>query len=771
MGLISLRTHAERRRAAEIIIIGVVAVMLVGLSRLETRLFDLSETLAKKQDLFTTVIYFGLINFNVILILVLGFLLFRNVTKLVVERRRGVFGSNLRAKLVAALMFFALAPTLLFFYVSARFIVTSFDEWFSDKVRATIHETRDASEKIYRQDQRRLESLARVAVGRLHPVAEAGSWSKGQPLLWPGHALDGFDSLYGLDAVKIYDRSGRLVWSSRGPDRPRGNAPALAESRDEFVTEVLERFARESGMLSASTVTGEDQHDVVKGMAPILAPDGHVLQGAVLTETHFETQILRSIEAILRSFSNLRPGAQLIKLSYLILLIVMTLLVGFAAVWLGFYVARAITGPIQALAEGTKEVALGNYGITLTPRSDDETGQLVKAFNQMTKDLRRHRSEADDARLKLLASYEELERRRKYMEVILRNILAGVVAVDRDGLVTTVNSAAAQLLGIEAGAAVGRPIAAGLGPELYGTLWRPIAEGLETHDVFSATLEVSPPGSDKAAILLAQATRIEDENGEDLGTVLVFDDATEQVKAQRVAAWREVARRIAHEIKNPVTPIKLNAQRLLRRFHGRFDGEEQEVFESCLESILKQVDSLRDLVNEFSKFSRLPQVKPRIGSIAEVITDVANLYRMSYPHVEIDTTGLQPLPEFPLDKDQMNRVFVNLVNNAIAALGDGEGVKGRIEISGAFIPELMTVRVEISDNGTGIPAHLRERVLEPYFSTRDGGTGLGLAIVHQIITDHGGYLRLLANEPRGTRVVIELPTGGRGPQAASGARG
>ena len=242
------KTAAERKRVLEVAAIVVTTLLLVGLSRLETRLFDLSETLAKNQDFFTTVVYFGLINFNVILILVLSFLLFRNVAKLVVERRRGVFGSSLRAKLVATLMFFALAPTMLFFYVSARFIITSFDEWFSDKVRATMHETREASEKVYRQDKRRLESLARIALQRLM------NQSAGRPAAAQSDAddsrdvLDGFEAQYGLDNVKVYDRGGRLIWVSR--TQPDGKG---AEVQDPFVAEALERFANSPGMQSANT--------------------------------------------------------------------------------------------------------------------------------------------------------------------------------------------------------------------------------------------------------------------------------------------------------------------------------------------------------------------------------------------------------------------------------------------------------------------------------------------------------------------------------------
>lgn len=748
MGFLSFRTSAERKRLIEVVAIVLTTLMLVGISRLETRLFELSENLARNHDFFTSVIYFGLINFNVVLILVLSFLLFRNIAKLVVERRRGVFGSNLRTKLVVTLMFFALAPTVLFFYISSRFIITSFDEWFSEKVRVTMHQTREAGARVYKQDQRRLESLARIALHRVKVLSPEDQFLEDDQVVSPDQ-LSGFDAQYGLDAVMVYDGRGRLLWSSR----IQLSDEDIELPPDAFVSEAISRFRDQAGLFSISTVIGDDQQDIVKGVAPIIQPHTNDVVGAVVVETRFETQILKSIESIQKAFSNLRPSAQLIKLSYLVLLVVMTLLVSFSAVWLGFYVAKGITGPIQSLAEGTREVALGNYNITLSARSEDETGQLVKSFNKMTSDLQNHRVRAEEAKIALLHSKEESERRRQYMEVVLKNITAGVIALDGNGVIASVNKAAIDLLQLGDSDIVGKFTKDAFESELYSAMWKPLFDQYLRQSTFSYQTEFKT--QDKVLTLLVDGTRIIDDEGEDHGIVIVFDDATERVKAQRVAAWREVARRIAHEIKNPVTPIKLSAQRLLRRFHEKFQGEDREVFESCLETILKQVDSLRDLVNEFSKFSRLPQVRPVLADINEVIMNAVNLYAMSYPKIKFDPSGLTPLPQFMLDTDQMNRVFVNIFSNAVAALDSEQN--GVVEIRSSLLSELNTIRIEVADNGCGIPPQLRDRVLEPYFSTKDGGTGLGLAIVNQIISDHGGYLRVEDNLPVGTRIVIELP--------------
>ena len=740
------KTPAERRRMFELVVIVFVSILLIALSRLETQLFALSETLAQNQEFFTTILYFGLINFNVILILVLSFLIFRNVAKLLVERRRGVFGSRLRVKLVAALIVFALAPTILLTYVSARYIISSFDEWFSEKVRTSIQETREAGAQVYRQDQKRLESLARIGLQRLRLVPTSPSQFRDLTKIAVDD-IEGFANQYGLDAIYIYDEHANLI----GPEVERFEA-SLPNSLD--ILRTIGRFKKDPSLLSFSAVKGADKQDIVHGVAPIIHPITNKLIGIVVAETRFETQILRSIEGIQKTFSELRPSVQLIKLSYLILLLVMVLLILFSAVWLGFYVARGITGPIQSLADASREVALGNYRIRLTPKTEDEAGQLVRAFNQMTTDLERHRNEAEKSQIALLLSNEELEQRRRFMEVLMQNISTGVLSVDNSGRITSINSAGEALLSLDGAQCVGRTLTSVLGEKLYESLWQPILDGISSRDHWRGQVDLQDGGRNLA--LLVDVSRIKDENDADLGVVIVFDDATEKAKVERAAAWREVARRIAHEIKNPVTPIKLSAQRLLRRFGEAFEGEERRVFESCLHTILHQVDSLKNLVNEFSKFARLPTIRPSLDDVNQVIGEAVSLFRMSYPNIIFDLSGINEIPKFPLDRDQMNRAFVNLIANAVGAINE-QTEQPRIAIRTTLLADMYTLRIEVIDNGCGIPEELRDRVMEPYYSTKEEGSGLGLAIVNQIVADHGGYLRLLPNEPTGTKVIVEVP--------------
>ncbi len=745
---LGLGSREERKRLFELIAMILVTGLFVALSRLEGRLFDLSRDLSRHPEFLNSLVYFGLININVVLILLLSFMLFRNIVKLVLDRRHGVIGSKLRSKLVIALVFFAVAPTALLFYISTRFLTDSFETWFSTRVEATMHRTREAGAMVYDRDQRRLSSLARLALQRIDSVREdLGDAVHPSYEINPGR-LRGFSREFRVGSVRVYDRDARLIWNN-DPEKP-----LLSAREQRFVMHALQRFQENPSLTARAIVDADEGQDVVRGVAPILDPEGLILLGMIVLEERFDTQILQSVETIIQEFASLKPSAELNRLSYVILLVLMVVIIVFSATWLGFYVARGIIAPIQRLAEATREVALGNYSLTLEVRSDDETGQLFRSFNSMTADLKAHENQVLDFTTRLEKTNEELDQRRKYMEVILRNIGAGVFSVDAAGRVTSINRAAERLLNLRAEVALGQPIEDVLDPALLDALWRPIRERLQ-YGSFSGEIDLAETGRDLT--LLADGTRIVEENGDDLGIVIVIDDASEQVKAQRVAAWREVARRIAHEIKNPITPIKISAQRLLRRFGDQFQGRDHQVFVTCIETIISEVDALRDLVNEFSKFSRLPSIKTRPENVNSILRDVVGLYSMSYSLIDFDISDLSDeLPLVPLDREQMLRVFTNIIANSIASIPE-ERDRGTISVRSRLLEDYNTIRVEIADNGSGIPEHLKQRVLEPYFSTKKEGTGLGLAIVNQIVSDHGGYLRITDNQPIGTIIIIELP--------------
>jgi two-component system nitrogen regulation sensor histidine kinase NtrY len=437
---------------------------------------------------------------------------------------------------------------------------------------------------------------------------------------------------------------------------------------------------------------------------------------------------------------------------------------------MGFRLAKGVTGPIRALAEGTAEVARGNLDVSVQTTSDDEIGFLVKSFNQMIRDLR-------EARGGLERSATELERRRRYMEIVLGTVGAGVVSVDAEGRISTINPSAQRFLGIAAGTGL-------LGQKLAEVVHRPeltlvieeLSAALRPGVRESIRRQVQVPVDDDIATLFVTLTVMHDEAGETLGTVVVFDDYTQLVKVQRMAAWREVARRIAHEIKNPLTPIQLSAQRLRRRFTDQFAGnpEGEKIFEECVDAITSQVETLKVLVDEFQNFARLPAAQPQPDDLNRIVAEAMSSY-VGTDDVEFETDLDPNLPTVDVDREQMRRALTNLIDNAVAAvrrrLERGDMPQpGRVTLRSAHDPLLQSVRIEVADDGIGIPQQDRRRVFEPYFSTKDRGTGLGLAIVSRIVADHHGYIRVQQNEPRGARFVVELPVsrldGDRG--AASG---
>lgn len=749
---------SRRHRWFEIAGIALVTLLLALISRLETRLYELSSQLAKDDSFIASIFFYAIINLNVFLAIILSFLVVRNIAKLVVERRRGVFGSQLRTKLVATLMVFALTPTVIIFYVSTRFINESFDEWFGARVQDSMQQARESGSQIYLQDQRRLEGIARVAASKVRvksaaPIKDAKSSIDVQ--------LDGFELEYGVYSVRVFDRDSQLIWSSI-----RDEKPLSAPLRDrQLVGGILGRFATRPGLVSSSVVDADDQKDIVRAAVPLRAPGNGELSGVVIVEERFDMPFLRSLEAIMESFSRLKPGAQLVRVSYLILVTVMTLMIIFGAVWFGFRVARAIIGPIQILAEATKEVALGNYSITLEPHSDDETGQLIRAFNTMTSDLERHRQIAREAQFRLEISNDELERRRHYMEIVFSNIAAGVIAVDASGVVTAFNNAAMTMLGMHhlGHPVVGRPIREVLGEVLWSVFWEDaMSSWQERSSVATRNVDLRQAGIDLALFVAITAVRNEDED--DLGVVVVFDDATQRAKQQRVMAWREVASRIAHEIKNPITPIKLSAERLLRRFANRFEGEDKDIFENCAKSILVQVDFLKDLVNEFGRFAKLPAARLQTASLKDVITKSMEVFRQGYPSIQFEVQFGEKMPLAWIDEEQMNRALINLVGNSVDAVKVSHpGGGGMISANAWFEQKAGKFIIQITDNGQGIPTEIQDRVFDPYVSSKATGTGLGLAITSQIITEHGGAVRVVSTGDSGTTMRIELPSSNREP--------
>jgi two-component system nitrogen regulation sensor histidine kinase NtrY len=480
--------------------------------------------------------------------------------------------------------------------------------------------------------------------------------------------------------------------------------------------------------------------EVITGIAPIFNSSEKRDVIGVVTASYFIpkslTTKMREISQAFVDYKQLKDLKKPIKTSYMMALLMVTLLIIFSATWFGFHLAKDITVPIKEMAEATHRIATGDLHFRIQMKSADEIGMLVHSFNQMTGDLQ--------------VSRYELEQRKKYMEIVLKNVAAGVISVDDQGVITTINTSAEQILEIKGEDVLEKRFFEVLSKEYVAQMEELLSELRSSQkDSIEKHLTVRLKG--KSVTLLINLTNLKDEEGKSLGVVAVFDDLTQMIKAQRMAAWREVARRIAHEIKNPLTPIQLSAQRLRKRYLDKLP-EDGAVFDECTKTIVKQVEELKGMVNEFSSFARMPASQPSPNHLNEIIREILVLFQEAHKEVRFEFAP-EHLPILNIDRDQMKRVMINLIKNSLTAI-DGEG---EIKILTSYDPKLQMVRLEVSDDGCGIPEEDKGRLFEPYFSTRKTGTGLGLTIVNAIIADHNGYIRVRDNKPKGTTFLIELP--------------
>ena len=462
---------------------------------------------------------------------------------------------------------------------------------------------------------------------------------------------------------------------------------------------------------------------------------------------------MKEITASYHEFRQLKILKNPIRTGYIITLFLIAMVIVFFAYWMGVYLANSMTRPLQELVDATHAVADGNLDVRIESWSADEIGMLVQSFNLMTEDLRTKQSALNISNLELVRSNQEIERRQQYMEIVLRNIAAGVISIDREGILRTINTSAERLLGLSSADVLGKNYRdvvqeqnIGLVNELIGELHK------SRHGTASRQVTLDVRGSRLS--LQVHLTLLRAGNGEILGMVAVLDDLTQMMRAQRMAAWREVARRIAHEIKNPLTPIQLSAQRLRKRYLSRFSDDEK-VFDECTEMIIKSVDELKNLVNEFSNFARMPAIQPEPNDLNALIHESLTLYQEAHRGVRFDVSTDARMPLLMIDRNQIKRVLINILENAVAAMAE----HGTISLSTFFDDVLKMAVISVADDGPGIAPEDKPRLFEPYFSTRKSGTGLGLAIVSSIVTDHGGFVRVRDNMPHGAVFVVELPAG------------
>ena len=732
------RQDFRRRRRERYLIIALFAVISV-LTYLGTRVFDLGLDLPFSGS----ILVFVLININVVLLLLLLFLIVRNLVKLVFERRRDIMGAKLRTKLVLAFVTLSLLPTIILFFVSVQFISSSIEYWFKLQIEQSLKKSLELGQGYYNR-------LAEEILSSGNSISRVITY-EGYMLLSKKEELEKFvhekQKEYRLATLMVYTKS----LAPRTGSQDQGiDLSAFKEPGADILRESIEKGT--DGQYIQSSPHG----DLVLGIVPVFSrTETKAVVGVIVVSKFIPSTLVNRLKAISRGLQEYRQLKMLkkpIKITHMITLSIVTLLIIFSSVWFGFYLSREITVPIKELAEGTKRIASGDYDFSIDLESRDEIGVLVNSFNRMTIDLKTGKNKLEEANRELIRGNIELEQRRLYMEVVLANVAAGVVSADADGKILTINKSAEGMLGIKAEDIVGKNYKEVLPEDYIKTVDGFLGdEGLLGKGFLNKQIGLSV--ENKRLTLLVSLNVLRDDRGNYLGLVAVFEDLSEIEKAQRMAAWREVARRIAHEVKNPLTPIQLSAQRLKKRYGDKLGGEEIKVFNECTEMIINQVEELKRLVDEFSNFARMPASNPVPADIREIIKEALSLYKEAHREIRLVFRESDEVPIFNLDREQIKRALINLIDNAIEAInGEGEVV---IDLN--YDSVLQIVRVEVADNGKGISPEHKMRLFEPYFSTKKQGTGLGLAIVNTIITDHNGFIRVQDNKPKGSKFIIELP--------------
>ncbi len=677
----------------------------------------------------------GLVNINIILVVLLVLLLSRNLIKAYFERRHKIMGAGFKAKLVMAFVGFSAIPAILLFVVAGGFLNNSIDNWFSSQIEKSLRNSSEVAQMYYRSleesTMRRAESIARDPVlgGGIHV-------QKGAAL--QEYLREQLDQAR-LGALEIFSESGRSI--GRVSDSKLGLPGPIPDP-----SLVRRAIGGKPGADIRSTPIG----DRIRCAVPIAGG------GALVAEAYVPQPLVEKMEAVTRSAEEFRQSKAFknpIKASYLMVFGSITAVILFSATWFGFYLARGITVPIQKLAEGTREVASGNLDFQIDAGSTDEIGTLVESFNIMTRDLRASKASAEEANRSLQASNIELEQRRAYIETVLENVGTGVLSIGVDRRIAAFNGSAERILNLSAADVRGRDVVESMESAGCGVVGHLAARALGLHEG-RIEEQVRVELAKRPLTLRVNATSLRSSRGDVMGAVLVFEDLSDLIKAQKVAAWQEVARRIAHEIKNPLTPIQLSAQRLQKKYAERSEDFDK-VFEESMNTIINEVTSLKRLVDEFSNFARMPAPKPAPNDLHDIVHEVVTLYRNAHRDIDITAAYDPNIPLANVDRDQIRRVFVNLFENAAEAMEQ----RGKIEVRTTFLKEDDVIRVEVADTGPGIDPDDLDKLFLPYFSRRKTGSGLGLAIVNRIVSDHNGRITVAPNEPRGSRFIVDLPVG------------
>jgi two-component system nitrogen regulation sensor histidine kinase NtrY len=700
-------------------------------------------------DFLTEFVLYALSATNLMMLVALVFVLARNIIKLIVERRRALPFSRFRAKLVAAVLGMTLVPAVLVLLVGSELISNSVDRWFNAPMDEVLSSANGIASDYYEEQQRRVSTQAQRAARSLAGIDLLNADARFvRDVVAPEVAQER------IHAIEVY----RVATGDDGTLRVVAVTSVAGRAVPaEYASRAAERVALRAAMTGAEARDIDqlsNQGEMIRTAMPIKSAPGGAVRGVVVAGEYltgqFATRARRMTEAY-EAYQQLRVLKRPLAGVYQSFFLMLTLMILVAATWMGLYLSKRITRPVQTLALAAREIGAGHLDHRVQPETRDEFGSLIEAFNRMAGDLAASRRSLEQSALDLERKHQEVEGRRRYVETVLDRIATGVISIDTAGRIRTWNSAASRLLGIDMRVS-GLAATTVFGSAELKPLTSVFDEAARAHDeVRQHDVAIARDGRDLH--LAVVTTPLRGPDGENEGMVVVFDDVSPLIRAQKVAAWREVARRLAHEIKNPLTPIQLCAERLFRHFGGA-SAPTRQLVEECTSTIVGEVESLKGLVDEFSQFARMPAPRAVPTDLHVLLDEVLALYQGLFTEdVAIRKVYGTEVPRVSVDPEQVRRVVINLVDNAIEATDR----RGRIDVETQHDPANSLVRIVIADDGPGIPPAEREKLFLPYYSTKRRGSGLGLAIVRRIVAEHGGSIDVADNQPRGTRFTIELP--------------
>ena len=727
----------ERQKKTTIVLLAIGITLLFGIifSQAAFNLTFLRPNTNQQSFIFaalSTVIF--------LLLITLTFVLVRTLLKLYAERQSGKLGSKFRTRMVLGALLLSFGPVIFLFLFAYGLMNRSIDKWFSRPVEEVRQDTAAVASLLtsYAATDAHSEALSIASAADTQKAFATGNFST---------AMDEFrrhdTTLQGGFAFALMDDEVAEA-TYHAPElwpvlKAKAN-PQLASGTDR------ERPVEING------------RDYMLGSARV-GSHGRIVVGLPLPPNFAST--LQQIDRSELRYFELSQQRKIVRRTYMGLLLLLTVLVLFAATWFALFLAKLVTRPVEALANATGEISRGRLDYRVQVPATDELGQLVQSFNRMAEELEASRAQIEASSRSLAQANAALEERRQQMEKILESIPTGVLSLDAELRVTHTNTALRRMFRggiLHAGAG----LADCFGPDIYEDLTRMLRKSNRMGTV-SSQMEL-PAHQRKLDVTITVASlQVERQR---VGYVIVFEDMSDVLKAQKQVAWREVARRVAHEIKNPLTPIALSAERIRRHLDRGHPPDELSlaVIHTCADTIASAVETVRTLVNEFSTLARFPTAQPQASDINAIIESALSLFDGRLENIRLSTALAPDLPRVMADPEAMKRAAANLVDNAAEAMQDA--LVKEVHISTSLLPSREMVEIVVADSGHGVTQETKEKLFLPYFSTKKRGTGLGLTIVSRIVEDHQGTIRVEENQPVGARFIIELPVAGESAPAA-----